>query len=250
MLQMFKSMYVLLFSYWKKSFHNIFFSFIFPIMFLAIMNAAFNSHGSLTPGMVASACPVVGIVSLSISYSDLKDTIIYKRIAVLPLKPWVFITSIISFFTILTWLSAAWIFLFSLAVYGSSFSYASGVNFGYFILGIVLLSIICSSIGVIIGCLAKDYKIANAFSMLFYLPPAFLSGMYLPINMITSSTALKILSMILPYTYPVSLINYGWGSEGALLFGSQVWPFILISILLVIAFVGLAIVVYKFRKKK
>ncbi|WFQ95134.1 ABC transporter permease [Mycoplasma feriruminatoris] len=251
MLQQFKAMYSLLFNYWKKSFHNIFFSFIFPCMFLAILSKVPSFKVSdLIPGIIASACPVVGIISLSISFSDLKETVIYKRIAVLPLKPWIFIISIISFFTFLTWLSAIWVFIFSLIFWHSQIN-LNQINFGYIILGVIFLSIICSSIGVMIGSLAKDYKIANAFSMLFYLLPAFLSGMYLPIKIIISSNVLKIISLCLPYTYPVSIINYGWvQNTSSFIFGTQLWVFILISIVLVFIFVSGAILIYKFRKKK
>ncbi|EXU60489.1 ABC transporter permease [Mycoplasma mycoides] len=251
MLQQFKAMYNLLFNYWKKSFHNIFFSFVFPCMFLAILSKvpSFNID-DLIPGIIASACPVVGIISLSISFSDLKQTIIYKRITVLPLKPWIFIISIISFFTILTWLSAIWIFIFALIFWHSQINLVN-IHAGFIILGVIFLSIICSSIGVIIGSLAKDYKIANAFSMLFYLPPAFLSGMYLPIKVIIGSNVLKIISLFLPYTYPVTIINYGWNkTKSSFIFNSELWVFILISLLLVIGFITSAILIYKLKKKK
>ncbi|WP_429977032.1 ABC transporter permease, partial [Mycoplasmopsis bovis] len=66
------------------------------------------------------------------------------------------------------------------------------------------LSIICSSIGIIVAVIARDYKMANALSMLFYLPPAWVSGMYLPISVITKSSALKIIAMCLPFSYPVA----------------------------------------------
>ncbi|ABC01827.1 ABC transporter permease [Mycoplasma capricolum] len=219
-------------------------------MFLAILPKvlSFNIQ-DLIPGIIASACPVVGIVSLSISFSDLKQTIIYKRIAVLPLKPWVFIISVISFFTILTWLSAIWVFIFSLIFWHSQIN-LTNIHTGYIILGVVFLSIICSSIGVIIGSLTKDYKIANAFSMMFYLLPAFLSGMYLPIKIIIGSNILKIVSLCLPYTYPVTIINYAWNKNTSnLIFTTQLWPFILISLLLVSIFITSAILIYKFKKK-
>ncbi|MCE6056176.1 ABC transporter permease [Mycoplasmopsis agalactiae] len=245
----FKAMYALLFNYWKKSFHNVFFAFVFPVMFLLILSAIPTFEvNDLIPGIIASACPVVGIVSLSMSFSDLKETIIYKRISVLPLKPWIFVASIISFYTILIWISALWVFIFSLTFWHSKIALGS-INFGYIILGMIFLSIICSSLGVIVAVIARDYKMANALSMLFYLPPAWVSGMYLPISVITKSSALKIIAMCLPFSYPVATINYGWNKSLPLLFDSPIWVFILISLAVSVIFVALAIVAFKFRKR-
>ncbi|ENY69296.1 Hypothetical protein, predicted membrane protein [Metamycoplasma auris 15026] len=197
--------------------------------------------------MIASAAPVVGIVSLAMSFSDLKETIIYKRISLLPLKPWIFVASIISFYTILIWLSGLWIFLFSLIWYKQLPLVT--INFGYIILGMIFLSIICSSLGLIVATITKDYKSANAISMLFYLPPAFISGMYLPISIIIKSEALRIIAITMPFSYPVSLINYGWNSKQSLLFNQPIYVFILISLGIAILFVSLAIITFKFRKK-
>lgn len=96
----------------------------------------------------------------------------------------------------------------------------------------IFLSIICSSIGIIVAVIARDYKMANALSMLFYLPPAWVSGMYLPISVITKSSALKIIAMCLPFSYPVAIINYGRNQGLLLLFDSPIWVFILISLAL------------------
>ncbi|PZV99951.1 ABC transporter permease [Metamycoplasma auris] len=249
MLKQFRAMYTLLFNYWRKSFHNVFFAFVFPIMSLLILSAIPKFLiKDLVPGMIASAAPVVGIVSLAMSFSDLKETIIYKRISLLPLKTWIFVASIISFYTILIWISALWIFIFSLIWY-KQLPLAS-INFGYLILGMIFLSIICSSIGVIVATIAKDYKTANAISMLFYLPPAWISGMYLPINIILQSKVLKTISMTMPFSYPVTLINYGWDKNALLLFNEPIWVFVLISLGISILFISLAIISFKFRKKK
>ncbi len=61
---------------------------------------------------------------------------------------------------------------------------------------------------------------ANASFDAILLASAWVSGMYLPISVITKSSALKIIAMCLPFSYPVAIINYGRNQGLLLLFDS------------------------------
>lgn len=158
------AMFQLLFGYFKKSFHSIFFGFIFPIIMLTILVAVLtpgnpNAAQTVLPGLVMSASPVLGIVTLSMTYSDFKQSIIIKRIGATPLKPWQFIGSF-------------WTLGIGAALYHNQINWEL-INWGYILLAILLSSIMCSAVGIMVGILASDFKIANAFALLLYLPTSF-----------------------------------------------------------------------------
>lgn len=257
MLAMFGSMFRLLFNYWKKSFHSIFFGFVFPIIMLTILVAVLNQKNAanqILPGLVMSASPVLGIVTLAMTYCDFKQSIIIKRIGATPLKSWIFIVSILLFHVILIFVGSFWILGIGAAFYHSQINFGT-INWGYVILSILLSSIMCSAIGIMVGIMAPDFKIANAISLLLYLPTSFLSGQYIPTVAIKNQSVLVIIAKILPFSYPVSIMNRGWNQYGpadtlaqASLFNNY-WIPVVVSLAWIVVLVSGAIVVYKYRRK-
>lgn len=253
------AMFQLLFGYFKKSFHSIFFGFIFPIIMLTILVAVLapsnpNAAQTVLPGLVMSASPVLGIVTLSMTYSDFKQSIIIKRIGATPLRPWQFISSILIFHVILIFIGSFWTLGIGGALYHSQINWGL-INWGFVILAILLLSIMCSAIGIIVGILASDFKVANAFALLLYLPTSFLSGQYIPYMAIKGQPSLVIIAKIIPFSYPVSIMNRGWNNYtapndliNAALFNNY-WLPILVSLIWIIALISAAIVAYKYRRK-
>lgn len=251
----------LLLGYLKKSFHSIFFGFVFPIIMLTILVAVMSKSMDNTPvaeivlpGLVMSAPPVLGIVTLAMTYSDFKQSIIIKRIGATPLKPWQFITSILIFHVVLIFVGSFWIMGIGAALYHSQINWAV-INWGYVTLSILLSAIMCSTVGIMIGIMAPDFKVANAISLLLYLPTSFLSGQYIPFSIIKGQAVLEIIAKIIPFSYPVSIMNRGWNHsafnivlENAALFNNY-WLPILVSCGWIIILVFGAIMAYKYRRK-
>lgn len=254
------AMQKLLFSYFKKSFHSIFFGFVFPIIMLAILVAVLttpdnhNPAQKILPGLIMSASPVLGIVTLSMTYSDFKQSIIIKRIGATPLKPWQFISSILVFHVILIFIGSFWILTIGAALYHQQINWGI-INWGYMLLAILLSSIMCSSVGIMVGILAPDFKVANAFALLLYLPTSFLSGQYIPYAAIKGQPVLVIIAKIIPFSYPVSIMNRGWNHYAATsdlanvaLFANY-WLPVLISLIWIGSLIFGAIMAYKYRRK-
>lgn len=251
------AMFQLLFGYFKKSFHSIFFGFIFPIIMLTILVAVLNNRNAaqtVLPGLVMSTSPVLGIVTLSMTYSDFKQSIIIKRIGATPLRPWQFISSILIFHVILIFIGSFWTLGIGAALYHSQINWGI-INWGFIILAILLLSIMCSAIGIMVGILASDFKVANAFALLLYLPTSFLSGQYIPYMAIKGQPVLVIIAKIIPFSYPVSIMNRGWSNYAApndlinaALFNNY-WLPILVSLIWISALIAGAIMAYKYRRK-
>lgn len=259
MLVMFTAMFRLLFNYWKKSFHSIFFGFVFPIIMLTILIAVLsisdkNAANNVLPGLVMSASPVVGIVTLAMTYCDFKQSIIIKRIGSTPLKSWIFILSILLFHVILIFVGSFWILGIGAALYHSQINFTA-INWGYVILAILLSATICSAIGTMVGIMASDFKIANAISLLLYLPTSFLSGQYIPISLIKHQSVLIVIAKIIPFSYPISIINRGWNQYGitenlanTALFDNY-WIPLVVSFVWAILLVSATVIIYKKRRK-
>ncbi|WP_308149479.1 ABC transporter permease [Spiroplasma sp. AdecLV25b] len=251
------AMFRLLLGYLKKSFHSIFFGFVFPIIMLTILVAVLggdNAANTVLPGLVMSASPVLGIVTLAMTYSDFKQSIIIKRIGATPLRPWEFISSILIFHVILIFIGSFWTLGIGAALYHNQINWGA-INWGYVLLSILLSSVMCSAVGVMVGILAPDFKVANAFSLLLYLPTSFLSGQYIPYQGISKQPALVIIAKIIPFSYPVSIMNRGWNNyssssdlANSALFNNY-WVPILVSIVWIGALVFGAIMAYKYRRK-
>lgn len=257
------AMFQLLLGYLKKSFHSIFFGFVFPIIMLTILVAVLggtknpnsvNPANTVLPGLFMSASPVLGIVTLAMTYSDFKQSIIIKRIGATPLRPWEFITSILLFHVILIFIGSFWTLGIGAALYHSQIAWGN-INWGYVLLSILLSSVMCSAVGIMVGILAPDFKVANAFSLLLYLPTSFLSGQYIPYQGISSQPILVVIAKIIPFSYPVSIMNRGWNNYGsgadleqAALFNNY-WVPILVSLVWIGALVFGAIMAYKYRRK-
>ncbi|WP_342276639.1 ABC transporter permease [Spiroplasma endosymbiont of Nebria brevicollis] len=106
-----------------------------------------------------------------------------------------------------------------------------------------------------VGILAPDFKVANAFSLLLYLPTSFLSGQYIPYQGISNQPALVVIAKIIPFSYPVSIMNRGWNNyssssdlANSALFNNY-WVPILVSFVWIGALVFGAIMAYKYRCK-
>lgn len=247
------AMYSLLFNYFRKSFHTIFFGFVFPIIMLTLLVAVQggNNASNTLPGLAMSSSSVIGIVTLSMTYCDFKQSIIIKRIGSTPLRSWEFIISILTFHVLLIFISCFWIMGIGVAIYHSQLDLKM-VNWGYVILAILFASTICSAIGIIVGILATDFKMANAISLLLYLPTAFLSGQYIPYDAIKSQTALVVIAKILAFSYPVAIMNLGWNGfpnhQASALFNNYWLPSV-VSLAWIVVLVSGAIFAYKYRRK-
>ena len=100
------SIFILLFHYVRKSFQSIFLGFFLPLILLVILVPIIKSFNAdaervVLPGLIMSVGPILGIVSLAMTYADFRHSIIIKRIGATPLKPYTFIGSLFIFYVFL-----------------------------------------------------------------------------------------------------------------------------------------------------
>lgn len=254
---------VLLFHHVRKSFQTIFLGFILPIILLMILMAIMGTlddrvHkliGFVVPALCMSVAPILGIVSLASSYADLKNSIVIKRIGATPLKNWQFITCVILFYTFLILIGIFWVLSFGSAVYHQDIHFEF-VNWGYLILAALLIAIMSSIFGLMIGIVANDSPTANALGFVTYIPTAFLSGQYIPYFIFSEKSSLAIIAKIIPFSYPVSIMNRAWNhfnstdwiAERVSMIDNY-WIPIVVSFAWIIGLVGVVSLLYRFRRK-
>lgn len=251
----------LLFHHVRKSFQTIFLGFVLPIILLMILMAImgslehFNSIVSFViPALSMSVAPILGIVSLASSYADLKNSIVIKRIGATPLKDWQFISCIIIFYSFLILIGIFWVLSFGFTFYHKHVNFEF-INWGYVILASLLIAIMSSFFGLMIGIIASDSPTANALGFITYIPTAFLSGQYIPYFVFARQQSLSIIAKIIPFSYPVSIMNCAWNHFNPSTVIKDVsmldsyWLAIVISIGWILILASIVRILYKFRHK-
>lgn len=170
-------------------------------------------------------------MGLPLVVTDYRSRKILKRFQVTPIKPTlillvqVMIYALYSFASLLLVYLTAYIF-FDFHMIGSVFEFI----FAYII---VMLSMF--SIGMMVGGIAKDTKIAGVLASLLYFPMLIFSGTTLPYEIM--STILQRVSDVLPLTQGIKLLKAA--SLGLPYSQSIVSIFIMIVIIFVCMFVSI-----------
>jgi ABC-2 type transport system permease protein len=190
------AIFKLMFNYWKRS-PGWMFGFIFPIFYLLLFQL-FIPLQSYLPMLLISTTLGSGIFGLGITYADIKNSVIIKKIRTLPLPKWKVVSGIISFNFFITCLTNCWIFLFSALFFHSELNFAY-INWFYLVLGFFLAAFMASIIGFLIGSLAANVQDAGNFAFFVTMPSSFFSGQYIPIKKISSK--LGTVAKFIPFSY-------------------------------------------------
>jgi len=242
----------LLFNYWKRSM-GVPFCFVFPIISLLVFRS-FTPLQSILPTILISSSLSNGIFGLGITYADIRNSVIMKKIRTLPLPKWKVILGIISFNFFIICLSSLWIFSFAVLFFRSGINF-SQINWFYFILAIFLAITMGSVTGFLVGSFAPNA--ADAASSAFIIistPVTFFSGQYIQINLLKKSNILSSIAKLFPFTYPFDIIrrssfhNNLPAISNNLLFTDYLKP-IIFSLLWISSLFVLAFYVYNSQKE-
>ena len=194
-------------KYYLKSFFGPFFSFVFPIIILAILGSLMPIQ-LIFPGIVAMTSMSVGTMGMPLSILEIKQSVLLKRIGASPIKPKIFTFVIITYFLFVMILAMFWIMLWGIILNSNNdklwalFDNLSSIKgfFGFFI-GNISNIVLSLSIGFLVATIAKNPVKAQAISMMIYFPSAFLSGQFIDIGTITSSPFMNVISQLIPFRY-------------------------------------------------
>lgn len=117
----------------------------------------------------------------------------------------------------------------------------TGVNWGAVLLGVCLLAVISTLLGLLIAVSVKEVFEAQTFSNFFRFPMLFLCGLFIPLQELP--VFFKPLSYCLPLTYGTDILN------GAIAQINIFSPLLCISVLVIFAIVLFAICRYNINRK-
>lgn len=142
-----------------------------------------------------------GVMGLPLVVSDYRSKKILKRFKVTPISPARILMVQVTIYTIYSVASLALLFLTANLFFGYSFAGSwLGFSGGYLL---VMLSIF--SIGIMVGGIARDTKVAGVIASILYFPMLIFSGATLPYEVMPSE--LQKVADVLPLTQGIKILK-------------------------------------------
>jgi ABC-2 type transport system permease protein len=215
----------------------ILFGIVFPIGVMALLGFVRSPEAVRLDfgGVVAFGICAAGLMGLPLTLADYRHRKVLKRFRVTPANPGLLLgaQAVVQFAYVA--ISALAVFLIARFAFGVRIEGGAG----RFILSFLLVELAIFGIGLLIGSLSPNMKVANAVASLAYFPTIFLSGATIPYEIFPRG--LKIAADILPVTQGIKLL------KGAVLGtppSGLVTPIIILSAITIATY---SIAVAKFR---
>lgn len=166
-----------------------------------------------------------GLMGLPLVVSDYRNRKILKRLKVTPVKPITFLLVEITIYCIYSLVSLALIYLVAFLF----FDFQIIGSFWQFFLSFVLVMLSMFSIGMMVGGIAPNMKIASTVASILYFPMLIFSGATLPYEIMPN--ALQNFANILPLTQGIKLLK---GTALGLPIDNIIFPIGLMVVIIVI----------------
>lgn len=226
-MRIYRQLYSLFLKNFFKTFSGPFYSFVLPLFFLILFyftldlnkGTKIETHGhEVIGGFILLAGVSSGFNFLSNRICEWKQSVFLKRLDTTPLKKLEFLFAIVTFYLFICTLSILWMLIWSLIInpkYQIE-NFKNYTNFGYLTLGAILCILISISLAIFIGGFSKSIAMGQGITLLVYFPSIFLSGMAVPIYVITNNgtnSVVNIMGYFIPLKYALSLFMYGWFND-------------------------------------
>lgn len=166
-----------------------------------------------------------GLMGLPLVVSDYRNRKILKRLKVTPVKPITILLVEIAIYCIYSLVSLALIYLVAFLF----FDFQIIGSFWQFFLSFVLVMLSMFSIGMMVGGIAPNMKIASTVASILYFPMLIFSGATLPYEIMPN--ALQNFANILPLTQGIKLLK---GTALGLPIDNIIFPIGLMVVIIVI----------------
>lgn len=188
------------------------FAVIMPIVVLVILGIIYGdkpafegaeytfiqqSFGALTSISITAG----GVMGLPLVVSDYRSKCILKRFKVTPISPVTILLSQVSMYFIYSLISLITLF----AIAAIFFGFKMDGNILQFLIGWILVMVSMFSMGVMVGGIAKNPKVAGIIASLLYFPMLIFSGATLPYE-VMPTTMQKVVD-ILPMTQGIKILK-------------------------------------------
>ena len=233
-------------KYYCKGFFVPFFLLAYPILILFLQGFAFSDRLDSLHSLVGSISMVqamsVGIFIIPQTVLEFKNSVLMKRIGATNIKPVFFVVSVIFIGFIFIVVAFLWTLLWAGIFFANKYGWRAVALPNDILPTIPFLTILIItsiSIGMMFASLFKSTTSFIAISNVFYLPVAFLSGGFIPIELITNNEILKYVTYINPFKYCLDPFLAAW--NGKFVFQTIYYAYIPISIAIIggcVAFAG------------
>lgn len=142
-----------------------------------------------------------GVMGLPLVVSDYRSKGILKRYKVTPVRPSMILFVQVTIYTLYATLSLFLLYIVAALFFGCQFHGSPAVFFG----GYLLIIVSIFSIGMMIGGIAPNTKMAGVIASILYFPMLIFSGATLPYEVMP--TALQKVADILPLTQGIKLLK-------------------------------------------
>ncbi|PQP79027.1 hypothetical protein C6B38_02615 [Spiroplasma sp. ChiS] len=158
----------------------------------------------------------VGIFIIPQTILEFKNSVLMKRIGATNIKPVFFVFSVMIVGMIFIVLSFLWTLLWAGILFGSTFGWkeiAAPNNFVAAIPFVILVFISTIALGLMLASIFKSITSFIAGSNVIFMPIAFLSGSFIPSELINSSDVLKYVTYINPFKYTMDWFLKAWSGQ-------------------------------------
>lgn len=188
------------------------FAVIMPIVVLIILGIVFGQKNAFEGAQYSfldqsfgALCSISicagGVMGLPLVISDYRAKQILKRYQVTPIKPALVLIAEVAMYVVYAVVSLITLFLVATLFFG----FRMRGNFGLFLLGYLLVMISIFSIGMMVGGIAKNSKIAGVIASALYFPMLVFSGATLPYEVMPE--AMQKIVDILPLTQGIKILK-------------------------------------------
>lgn len=183
-----------------------------PIMILIILGAIYGNKPAFEgaeytflqqsfSALISISICAGGLMGLPLVVSDYRNKKILKRFKVTPVSPIYILLVQVSIYLIYSLVSFALLFIIAKVF----FDYSFNGNLINFILAYILVIVSIFSIGMMVGGLSKNIKVAGMIASLLYFPSLIFSGTTVPYEVMPHF--LKKIANLLPLTQGINLLK-------------------------------------------
>ncbi|MGL5617519.1 MAG: hypothetical protein ACRCWU_00475 [Metamycoplasmataceae bacterium] len=218
--------------YFWKSFFGPFFSFVFPLIFVALLGTLLG-FDQLFGGAMAIASMSIALTAMPQAIFEFKRSALLKRIGVTPIKPWMFLMVAGLFYFLVMIISTFWTFGIGILIFlanmdegrdiqqlpgatatgGAIFLFSptlkntlEHVNWGGFLWGIIMNIIVGISLGFVLVSTSRSTLAIQGLGIPILIISQFLSAQVLPLPMIVNIEFMKYISFLSPFRYSTGLM--------------------------------------------
>jgi len=190
---------------WLRSKFGVFFSFLFPVVLLLMFMALFGEGGPVEdmehapidhylPGLIATFVMVNGVLGVTINITEYKRNGTLKRLIASPLRKRDWVLANVAQQTLLAVVMTVVMILIAIILFDAQ------VHNAFYSLGFIFVGAIAfCTVGMVLGGLLKDSEAASGVGNAIAFPMMFLSGAFVPFEMMPDY--LQVVARFLPLYY-------------------------------------------------